>query len=240
MLRRGIAFVRSQPVSGKDFVPHAHAGIAIHFGDDGRRGDGVAARVALDERALRHGQVDGHRVDQQKIGRGVQLLDRLAHGQTRGLVDIDGVDGGGVHGGHGPRHGALADALRQHFAPFRFEQFAVVQTAHRAIGREDHGAGHHRSEQAAAADFIHARHGMKAARAQLSFECGLTSEFATRCLGPHGVRRLKCALGGGLLCPSNRAGNTVWRGARGRCVPRRCGPLPWHGWGKYAPRPGRS
>ena len=30
--------------------------------------------------------------------------------------------------------------------------------------------------------------------AQLSFECGLTSEFATRCLGPHGVEEPRYAL----------------------------------------------
>ena len=67
-------------------------------------------RVALDDGLLRAGPVDGvAAVDEQEIGADGELLDGQAHGQQRGLANIDAVDGFGIDGGDGPGHGVAAD-----------------------------------------------------------------------------------------------------------------------------------
>src|ERR1019366_896226 len=48
-------------------------------------------------------------------------------------------------------------------------------------------AGPPRPEQRAAAAPTHPRHAVKAARAQLALDGGLTTDFATRRFGPHGI-----------------------------------------------------
>ena len=87
---------------------------------------------------------------------------------------------------HRPGHRAVADARGERFAALRRQQLAVVEPAYGPVGREDHGGRYHRPEQRAAANFIHARHAAKAARAQFALDGGFTTDFATRRVGPHG------------------------------------------------------
>src|SRR6202041_568084 len=108
VLGRRVAFVRGQTVGGKNLVPNAHAGVAVNLRNNGRGGDGVAAGIAFDEGALRQGKIEGDGVGEQEVRSGREPAHREAHGQARGLVDVDGIYGGGVHGGDGPAHGALA------------------------------------------------------------------------------------------------------------------------------------
>ena len=141
VLRRSVALVRGQAIFGEDLVPRAHAGIALHFGQNRCRRDGVAPGVAFDQAALRQGKLQRNRVHQQEIRRGIEAVDRDPHGHSRCLVDVDPVDGGGIHRADGPRHGALANAFGEHFTALRLEQFAVVETSHGSIFGEDYGAG---------------------------------------------------------------------------------------------------
>src|SRR5438445_326015 len=67
----------------------------------------------------------------------------------------------------------------------RIEQFAIVESPPRTVRRQNDRGRHHRPEQRASADLVDARYGLKAARAQFSFQRRFATEFATRGFGSH-------------------------------------------------------
>jgi hypothetical protein len=75
-----IAFMRGQAVGGENLIPNPHTRIASHFRKDGRSGNGMAARIAFNQRPLGNGDLERHGIDQDKIGRG----SKLRHGHTHG------------------------------------------------------------------------------------------------------------------------------------------------------------
>ncbi len=64
MVGRAVAFVVGETVAGEDAIPFGEGGVACHFGEDGCGGNRKAQGIAVDERLLRNGQVDGDGVDQ--------------------------------------------------------------------------------------------------------------------------------------------------------------------------------
>src|ERR1022692_2902922 len=217
MFGREIALMAGQAVLREDLIPDPYALVAPDFGDDGGGSDGVALRVALDQGTLGSGERQRHGVNQQKIRCGRQACDRHFHGHLGGLVNVDPVDGGRIHGRYRPSHRALADALGEHGAALGVELFAVVQAAHRAVRRKDYRGGHHRPEQSATADFIHTSHGLESARAEFTLQRSLAAEMSDLLCGPHEERVLEDprrtgvlphtthVRGGVRLCPSVRA-----------------------------------
>ena len=146
MLRRLVTLVIHQPVIRVERVPLAHHLVPVNLGDDGSGGDGMTALISLNDRLLGQREVQRNSVHQHEIGRGNELLDGGLHGQTGRLIDIDPVDGRGIHGGYRPGHGPLANPRSQHLTAFRIDLFAVVETADGNIGRENDCPGDHGAE----------------------------------------------------------------------------------------------
>jgi hypothetical protein len=84
--------------------------VAVHLGQHAGGGNGEAGGVALDDGLLRAVPVDGvAAVDEQEVGAERQLLDGAAHGQQRGLADVDAVDGLRIDRRNGPGNGVGAN-----------------------------------------------------------------------------------------------------------------------------------
>ena len=92
-----------------ELVELTHEAVAMHLGHDGGGGDGEGERVAVEEAGLRAGMVETHGVDEQVVGREGAAVHGGQHGDARGLVDVDAVDGLGVHLGDGDGEGTAAD-----------------------------------------------------------------------------------------------------------------------------------
>ena len=112
------------------------------------------------------GKIECDRVDQDEIGRRVELLHCSLHSQTGRLVDVDGIDGGIVDGCDSPGDGAIPDLLSQNFAALGIQLFAVIQATNGGIRRENHGAGNNGAEQGTATHFVRAGDETIAARAE--------------------------------------------------------------------------
>ena len=114
VLRGGVSLVRGEAVAGMRGVERREEAVAVDLGDDGGGGDGERERVAVDEAGLRAGvgKVERsrlHGVDEQVVWRDGEGADGGQHGEARGLVDVDAVDGGGVDLGDGEGEGGGAD-----------------------------------------------------------------------------------------------------------------------------------
>jgi hypothetical protein len=154
MVRSAISLVRCQAVHGKDRVPGGDHAVAFNLREDGGGGDRGRERVAVNDRLLREFGIEPDGIDQKIAGRRRQLLDGMEHGKARSLIDIDLIDAGGIHGGHGPGDAMLANSEREFLAAFGGNQFGITQATN-AIGRiEDHGSGDDRAEQRSAANFV--------------------------------------------------------------------------------------
>src|SRR5438309_520310 len=91
-----VTFVLGETIAGEIGVEFIEARIAVSFSKDGSGGDGNAARVAFDERFLFDENVELHGVDQEIVGNDGKLLERGGHGLAAGLIDVPGVDAGGI------------------------------------------------------------------------------------------------------------------------------------------------
>src|ERR1035441_6500938 len=127
MLWRAVALVRGQAVAGVLRVQFAHQAVAVDLGDDGGGSDGERERVAVKEARLGAGVVEPHGVDEQMIRHDRERLDRGEHGDARGLVDVDAVDGLGVDLGDRDSDGDLADAAVELLAVLAGELLGILQ-----------------------------------------------------------------------------------------------------------------
>ena len=124
------------------------------FGDDGGGGDGERERVAVEEAGLGARVVEAHGVNQQVVGRESEALDGGEHGDARGLVDVDAVDGLGVHLGDGDGEGAAADMAVEPLALLAVELLGVREAGAGEgadAGWEDDCGGDDGAEERAAA-----------------------------------------------------------------------------------------
>ena len=173
-----ISFVAAEPVLGVNVVPFAHGAVAEHFGNDGGGGDGVAAFIALNDGELGDGDIERESVDQDVIGRGLELFDGELHGEAGSMVDVDAVDGFGVDGCNSPGDSTFLNAAGEHFAVGRFYLFGIVKTTDRATGTENNCSGYDGTEQGTAADFIGTGDGHKSARAQIQLKRAIADPSA--------------------------------------------------------------
>ena len=116
MLRGGVSLVRGEAVAGMRGVERREEAVAVNLGDDGGGGDGERERVAVDEAGLGAGVVELHGVDEEVVGGDGEGADGGEHGEARGLVDVDAVDGGGVDFGDGDGERGGADEAVERFA----------------------------------------------------------------------------------------------------------------------------
>ena len=102
--------------------------VAVDLGDDGGGGDGERERVAVDEAGLGAGVVEPHGVDEEMVGGDGEGADGGEHGEARGLVDVDAVDGGGVDLGDGSGECGGADEAVEGFALWGCQLFGVAES----------------------------------------------------------------------------------------------------------------
>ena len=71
VLGRGVSLVAGEAVLRIDGVQRAQDGVAMNLGEDGGGGDGDRERIAVDDRLLRAGEIDGVAAStRRKSGRG--------------------------------------------------------------------------------------------------------------------------------------------------------------------------
>ena len=90
----------------------------------------------------------------QIVAHHAEPRERALHCQTGGFENVYAINLESVRRANRPCHCAFADALGEHFAPFGFELFAVVQTANLPRRIEHHCRREHRAKQRAAPRFV--------------------------------------------------------------------------------------
>src|SRR5438105_11154298 len=103
--------------------------------------------------------VEPHSVDEQVIGCDGEALDRSQHGNARGLVDVDAIDGLGIDFGDRDSESALADTAVELFALFAGELLRVFEPGAGEAShapRKDDGGCDDGAEESTAADFVDA------------------------------------------------------------------------------------
>ena len=177
----GVAFVGGEAVLRVEEVEGAHEGVAVDLGDDGGGGDGEGEGVAVEEPCLGAVVVDAEGVDQEVVGREGEALDGEEHGEARGLVDVDAVDGVGIDRGYREGERRAADATVEAFTVFAGELLGVGEAGAGKGGAacgEDDGGGDDGSEEGSAADFVDAGDGGCAAIAEGLLRCVGADELA--------------------------------------------------------------
>ena len=144
----------------------------MRFGEDGGSSNGNAARVTFDEGFLFDENVELHGVDQEIVGNDAKLLKRGGHGLAAGLINVPGVDAGGINFGDGPRERVLANAEGEFSAALVRNFFGVVEADNAALGIEDDGGGDDGTEESAAAGFVNAGDARPAEFARGSLKTG--------------------------------------------------------------------
>src|ERR1700682_3315996 len=115
-------------------------------------------RVAVDDRTgvAAESRWAGVAVHPGLFGLYTEGLDCTAHGEHRGVKNVDPVDLLDASKGHRPRDGALLDARRQHYSALRAKNLGVGETVDPAHRVEDHRGGVNRAGERAAAGFVDA------------------------------------------------------------------------------------
>lgn len=142
------------------------------FGEDGGSGDGNTSRVAFDERFLLDENVELHGVNQEIVGNDGKLLERGGHGLAAGLIDVPGVDAGGINFGDGPGQGVFTNAESEFAAAFGRNFLGIVEADNAALGIEDDGGGDDGTEESTATGFINAGDARPAEFARGSLKTG--------------------------------------------------------------------
>jgi len=96
-----VSLVCEKPVLGVADVGPRHEPIPENLRDDGRRGDGEAQPVALDDRTLLDGKRrEDDRIEEEIIRWRREVLHRLGHRKSRRFKDVHRVDDLGLHNPH--------------------------------------------------------------------------------------------------------------------------------------------
>lgn len=172
MFRRPVPGIGFPAIMGMPSRERAHQPIAGHLGDDRRAGDRVAAGVAANDGCVFHTQgPDGITVDHHVVELHVEIRERTAHGQHRGVVNVDAVDL--AHGGRPDPHteGSLEDACRERLPLSAREFLGIVHAANGAsVGGHHDGACDDGARERAPSDFIDSGQQGTSRRSQRSLE----------------------------------------------------------------------
>lgn len=155
MAHRSIPFVTTEPVFRKLRIPAIHQVVPHDLGKDGRRGDGGAQGIPLNDPGLIEREPrDRPAIDQYQLRRLEELGERGTHGIERGLEDIEGIDGAGFHNTDPKGQRRSLDDVGELSPSGWGELFAVTESCNNAIGGENHRRGDDRPRPRAAAGFI--------------------------------------------------------------------------------------
>lgn len=141
----------------KNLIPLGQAGIPVHFGDDRRSGNGAAARIPINQSKLLYREIHLNGIDQEIIWPARQCLHGAPHSQTRSLINVDLIYLISVSGTDCPAYGTSLDMSGKLLALSGVDDFAVTEALDGSPGIKDDRRCGNRTEEASAANFIHAR-----------------------------------------------------------------------------------
>ncbi len=124
----GVALVLFPAVVGVLLVEGGHVLIAIGFGEDAGGGDAEVFAIAFDDAMVGEIVVGNEEfaINEQLLGRGLELGDGAVHGRVAGAEDIELVNFLGAATSYGPDESVGLDQLAGGEAVGRLELFAVV------------------------------------------------------------------------------------------------------------------
>ena len=129
----------------------------------------------MDELGLRAGvEIELHGVDEEVVGGDGEGADGGEHGEARGLVDVDAVDGGGIDLGDGDGEGGGADEAIERLALEAGELLGVAEAGAGEgveVFRQDDGCGDDWAKETSAAYLVDAGDRAEAAEAQGLLGC---------------------------------------------------------------------
>src|ERR1700687_3230456 len=108
----------------------------------------------MDQSFLLDRQIELERVEEEIIGKRLELRNGGDHSLPAGLIDIPGVDAAGVNFGHCPGQSVQADTFSEDEAPLRIDFLGIVEANDAAGGTENDCGGNYRAEQGPAARFV--------------------------------------------------------------------------------------
>jgi len=106
--------------------------------------DGLLGKAAI--------EFDG--IDEKEVRSGREFLNRMQHGESRGLIDIDLIDAGGIDRGNRPGEAMTANDERELFAAVGRKEFGIAQAANAMCRVEDDSRGNDWAKERSAANFI--------------------------------------------------------------------------------------
>src|SRR5215207_5522460 len=166
-----------------------HDAIAGDLGEDRRRRDGQAARVAAHD-ALGDAAADEVplAVEQHAVGTQAQPLERPAGGQPLRFAhaQIVALVVGGV--AHRPGRAPAGDAIEERLALLRRELLGVTHLVHPAIARQHGGTERERTGPRAPSHLVHAHDHLVAGIPELAL-AGQRWRLALQCLAENRCRR---------------------------------------------------
>jgi len=98
------------------------------------------------------------------------MPNRLTHGETGGLKDVQGIDYLRIHDADTDIHRHREKVRVQTVALLLAQEFRILQPFHAAPAGQDHRHCHNRTGQRAPSGLIHTRHAPKPARPRLTLE----------------------------------------------------------------------
>jgi len=149
-----ISLVRGETVHRENRIPGGDHAVAFHLGENGSGGDGGRERVAVNDGLLGKGAIEFDGINEKIVGSGCEFLNRMQHGEARGLIDIDLIDAGGIYRSHRPGDGVMANEPRELFAALGRKQLGIAQAANAMCRVEDDSRGNDWAKERSAANFI--------------------------------------------------------------------------------------
>ena len=180
VLGSAISLVLGQSILRIDLVELFHPAVAIHFCQNGGRGNRGGAHIAVDQGFLLDGEVELDGVEQQVIGERMKLRDCGDHGLAAGLIDVPGIDAARIYFGDGPGQRVLAYAFGENESPFGIDFLGIIEADDSASGAEDYRCGYHRAKQRTAAGFVESGNTQPAALARFAFVTPRAEPFHVR------------------------------------------------------------
>lgn len=111
----------------------------------------------MNHRKLRTGQArNGHRVEQDRVGRHAQRLDRDTHGLEARTENVAGIDVSSVDDADADGERNLPNPNVEMFPRFAVEAFGIIQAGKQASFGKDHRGRHDRSGERAPSRFVDA------------------------------------------------------------------------------------
>ena len=166
-----VALVTGESVLRVSQIQLDHHPVAVHLGDDRRRGDGYRAFVTANNGRLREwGSGLEGAVDENPIGPWVQFQQGFSHRLQGSLQDVELVDLRDLDGRYRGAMCLFENLPEKPLAHLRLQLLRIVDLPQLDAWAEGDGRGHHWPGQTPAADFVHSCHHLNPRLPESGFE----------------------------------------------------------------------